>query len=217
MSLTITPQLQKVLNTASAIEEVVSVQAIEPPQNILAQIENKDSVYLDFVIQTKSGETVFAIVVPKAMVESVGDSLHIPIKDLLLDGAGHICGYSAYDNIGKLTYYVRESDQYLVKLIDTEAPSAFVQSDNLKKLIEKLEQQNKVNRIIVEEIVDEKLKESLEAERPIIIKAYIDINNDKIIDHFVSFVVTELVYDIETSHEWAVNNLIDMIEKNNAE
>jgi hypothetical protein len=223
MSLTITPQLQKVLNTASVIEEVVSVQAIEPPQNILDQIENKDSVYLDFVIQTKSGETEFAIVVPKVMVESAGDSLHIPIKDLLLcgctqveDGIGHICGYSAYDNIGKMTYYVRESDQYLVKLIDTKASSAFVQSDNLKKLVEKLEQQNKVNRIIVEEIVDEKLKKSLEAERPIIIKAYIDINDDKIIDHFVSFVATEFVYDIETSHVWAVNNLIDMIEKNNA-
>jgi hypothetical protein len=163
-------------------------------------------------------------VVPKVLVESVDESLHIPIKDLLLcgctqveDGAGHICGYSVYDNIGKMTYYVRESDQYLVKLIDVEAPAAFVQTDNLKKLVEKLEVIDGVNRIIVEEIVDEKLKESLEAERPIIIKAYIDINDDKIIDHFVSFVVTELVYDIETSHEWAVNNLIDMIEKNNAE
>lgn len=224
MSLIITPKLQKALEIASSIDEVISVQAIEPPQNILDQIENKDSVYLDFVIQTKSGETEFAIVVPKVLVESVDESLHIPIKDLLLcgctqveDGVGHICGYSVYDNIGKMTYYVRESDQYLVKLIDTEAPSAFEQTDNLKKLVEKLEQQNKVNRIVVEEIVDEKLKESLNSERPIIIKAYIDINDDKIIDHFVSFVVTELVYDIETSHEWAVNNLIDMIEKNNAE
>jgi hypothetical protein len=224
MSLIITPKLQKALDIATSIEEVLSVQAIEPPQHILNQIENKDSIYLDFVIQTKSGETEFAIVVPKVLVESVDESLHIPIKDLLLcgctqveDGAGHICGYSVYDNIGKMTYYVRESDQYLVKLIDVEAPSAFVQTDNLKKLVEKLEVIDGVNRIIVEEIVDEKLKEGLEAERPIIIKAYIDINDDKIIDHFVSFVVTELVYDIETSHEWAVNNLIDMIEKNNAE
>jgi hypothetical protein len=224
MSLIITPKLQKALDIATSIEEVLSVQAIEPPQHILNQIENKDSIYLDFVIQTKSGETEFAIVVPKVLVESVDESLHIPIKDLLLcgctqieDGAGQICGYSVYDNIGKMTYYVRESDQYLVKLIDVEAPAAFVQTDNLKKLVEKLEVIDGVNRIIVEEIVDEKLKESLEAERPIIIKAYIDINDDKIIDHFVSFVVTELVYDIETSHEWAVNNLIDMIEKNNAE
>jgi hypothetical protein len=224
MSLIITPKLQKALDIATSIEEVLSVQAIEPPQHILNQIENKDSIYLDFVIQTKSGETEFAIVVPKVLVESVDESLHIPIKDLLLcgctqveDGAGHICGYSVYDNIGKMTYYVRESDQYLVKLIDVEAPSAFVQTDNLKKLVEKLEVIDGVNRIIVEEIVDEKLKDGLEAERPIIIKAYIDINDDKIIDHFVSFVVTELVYDIETSHEWAVNNLIDMIEKNNAE
>lgn len=224
MAITITPKLQKALDIASSIEEVVSVQAIEPPEHILNQIENKDSIYLDFVIQTKSGETGFAIVVPNSMVEGVDDSLHIPIKDLLScgctqvdDGVGHICGYSVYDNIGKMTYYVRESDQYLVKLIDKEAPAAFVQSDNLKKLVTKLEAVNGVNRIVVEEIVDEKLKESLEAERPIIIKAYIDINDDKIIDHFVSFVVTELVYDIETSHEWAVNNLIDMIEKNNAE
>ena len=116
-----------------------------------------------------------------------------------------------------MTYYVRESDQYLVRLIDTEAPPALVQSDNLKKLVEKLEAINDVNRIVIEEIVDEKLKKSLEAEKPIIVKAYIDVNDDKIIDHFISFALTELVYDIETSHEWAVNNLIDMIEKNNAE
>jgi hypothetical protein len=224
MSLIITPKLQKALEIASSIDEVISVQAIEPPQNILDQIENKDSVYLDFVIQTKSGETEFAIVVPKVLVESVDESLHIPIKDLLLcgctqveDGVGHICGYSVFDNIGKMTYYVRESDQYLVKLIDTEAPAAFVQTDNLKKLVEKLEAIDGVNRIVVEEVVDEKLKQSLEAEKPIIVKAYIDVNDDKIIDHFMSFALTELVYDIETSHEWAVNNLIDMIEKNNAE
>lgn len=224
MAIIITPKLQKALDIATSIEEVVSVQAIEPPEHIMSQIENKDSIYLDFVIQTKSGETGFAIVVPNSMVEGVDDSLHIPIKDLLScgctqveDGVGHICGYSVYDNIGKMTYYVRESDQYLIKLIDKEAPAAFVQSDNLKKLVTKLEAVDRVNRIVVEEIVDEKLKQSLEAERPIIIKAYIDINDDKIIDHFVSFVVTELVYDIETSHEWAVNNLMDMIAKNNAE
>lgn len=224
MSLIITPKLQKALEIASSIDEVISVRAVEPPQNILDQIENKDSVYLDFVIQTKSGETDFAIVVPKVLVESVDESLHIPIKDLLLcgctqveDGVGHICGYSVFNNIGKMTYYVRESDQYLVRLIDTEAPPALVQSDNLKKLVEKLEAINDVNRIVIEEIVDEKLKKSLEAEKPIIVKAYIDVNDDKIIDHFISFALTELVYDIETSHEWAVNNLIDMIEKNNAE
>ena len=224
MALTITPKLQKALDIASSIEEVVSVQAIEPPQNILDQIENKDSVYLDFILRTKSGETAFAIVVPNTLVEGVEDSLHIPIKDLMEcgctqveDGTGHICGYSVYDNIGKMTYYVRESDHYLVKLIDAEAPTAFVQTDNLKKLITKLEQLNNVNKIVVEEIVDEKLKENLEAKKPVIIKAYIDINNDMVTDHFVSFVVTELVYDIETSHEWAVNNLMDLIEKNNAE
>lgn len=224
MALTITPKLQKALDIASSIEEVVSVQAIEPPQNILDQIENKDSVYLDFILSTKSGETAFAIVVPNTLVEGVEDSLHIPIKDLMEcgctqveDGVGHICGYSVYDNIGKMTYYVRESDQYLVKLIDAEAHTTFVQTDNLKKLVTKLEQLNNVNKIVVEEIVDEKLKENLEAKKPVIIKAYIDINNDMITDHFVSFVVTELVYDIETSHEWAVNNLMDLIEKNNAE
>jgi hypothetical protein len=224
MALTITPKLQKALEIASSIDEVVSVQAIEPPQNILDQIENKDSVYLDFVLQTNSGEIGFAIVVPNTLVEGVEDSLHIPIKDLLLcgctqveDGVGHICGYSVYDNIGKMTYYVRESDQYLVKLIDSEAPTAFIQSENLKKLVKKLEEVNQVNKILVEEIVDEKLKESLEAKSPVIIKAYIDVNNDMVTDHFVSFVVTELVYDIETSHEWAVNNLMDLIEKNNAE
>ena len=224
MALTITPKLQKALEIASSIDEVVSVQAIEPPSNILNQIENKNSVYLDFVLKTKSGEIGFAIVVPNTLVENVEDSLNIPIKDLLScgctqveDGVGHICGYSVYDNIGKMTYYVRESDQYLVKLIDAEAPTAFVQSENLKKLIKKLEEVNQVNKILVEEIVDEKLKESLEAKKPVIIKAYIDVNNDKVTDHFVSFVVTELVYDIETSHEWAVNNLMDLIEKNNAE
>ena len=224
MSLTISPQLQKALEIASSIEEVISVQAVEPPQHILDQIENKDSVYLDFVIQTKSGEMPFAIVVPKTLVDDVDDSLNIPIKDLLScgctqveDGVGHMCGYSVYDNIGKMTYYVRENDQYLVKLIDTEAPSASFETENLKKLVEKLEAIDGVNRIVIEEVVDESVKQKLQSEKPVIVKAYIDVNDDKIIDHFISFALSELVYDIETSHEWAVNNLMDMIEKNNAQ
>lgn len=218
------PQLQKALEIATSIEEVISVRAIEPPQNILDQIENKDSVYLDFVIQTKSGEMPFAIVVPKTLVDDVDDSLNIPIKELLScgctqveDGVGHMCGYSIYDNFGKMTYYVRESDQYLVKLIDTKAPAPSVETENLKKLVEKLKAVDGVNRIVIEEVVDEKLKQEFNSEKPIIVKAYIDTNNDKIIDHFISFGLSELVYDIETSHEWAVNNLMDMIEKNNAQ
>ena len=217
-----TTQLQKILDLAKSIEEVLSVEAIEPTQHILNQIENKDSICFDFLIQTKTEKMPFAIVVPKVLVDSAGDSLHIPIKDLLLcgctqveDGIGHICGYSVFNNTGKMIYYVRESDQQLIKLIDVEAPSVFIQSENLKKLVIKLKSLDKVNSIVVEEIVDKKLKESLDSKTPIIIKAYIDINSDRVVDHFVSFVVTELVYDIETSHEWAVNSLIDLIEKNN--
>lgn len=224
MALTITSKLQRILEIVSCIDEVVSVQAIEPPANILDQIENKNSVYFDFVLKTKTGETDFAIVVPNTLIENAEDSLNIPIKDLLShgykqieDGMGRICGYSVYDNIGKITYYVRESDQYLVKLIDIEAPLVFEQTENLKKLIKKLEEINHVNKILVEEIVDEKLKESLEAKKPIIIKAYIDVNNDKVTDYFVSFAVTEFVYDAEKNHKWAINSLVDLIEKNNAE
>lgn len=222
MPVIVTPKLQKALDIASSINEVVSVQVIEPPEHILEQIENKDSVYLDFLIETKSGELNLAIVVPQTVVESVGDSLKFPISDLLSsgciqieNGAGLISGYSVFDNIGKMTYYVRESDQFLVKLIDKKAPVISTPSENLQKLIDKLKSVNKVKNILVEEIVNEELKET--SEKSVVIKACIDVNNDMVTDHFVSFVVTELVYDIETSHEWAVNNLIDMIEKNNAE
>lgn len=222
MPLIVTPKLQKALDIASSINEVVSVQAIEPPEHILEQIENKDSVYLDFLIETKSGELNLAIVVPQTVVESVGDSLKFPISDLLSsgciqieNGAGPISGYSVFDNIGKMTYYVRESDQFLVKLIDKKAPVISTPSENLQKLIDKLKSVNKVKNILVEEIVNEELKET--SEKSVVIKAYIDVNNDMVTDHFVSFVATESLCDNEASHKWAVNTLMDLIEKNNAE
>ena len=51
MSIEITQDLQKVLDTAAAMDEVVSIQATEVPEHLLSQVEAGEYIYLDYVIR----------------------------------------------------------------------------------------------------------------------------------------------------------------------
>ena len=223
MSIEITQDLQKVLDTAAAMDEVVSVQATEVPAHLLSQVETGEYIYLDYVIRVESGDEVeVGFVVPTKIIDA--DSYkNLPIKDLVscscvtMSGAeDDFCVTNPYYNTGKTTYYVRYPDHYLVRLVDTSAELVIIPTEKLKILVDKLKQIPKVNAIKVEHIVSETLKQTLD-DKSVMIRAYIDINDDKILDHPVCFTVTELVYETENGHEWAVNNLIDLIEQNNAQ
>ena len=74
---------------------------------------------------------------------------------------------------------------------------------------------DKVKIIKVEKIVDETLIEENGSDA-VMIRAAIDINSDKIVDHWVGFVATKLVYETDSGHEWAINNLQTLVELNNA-
>jgi hypothetical protein len=223
MSIEITQDLQKVLETAAAMEEVVSVQATEVPAHLLSQVEAGEYIYLDCVIKVETEDEVsVGFVVPTKIIDA--DSYkNLPIQDLVscscvtMSGEeDDFCVTNPYYNTGKTTYFVRYPDQYLVRLVDTSPELVIIPTDNLKILVDKLKQVDKVNAIKVEHIVSETLKQSLD-DKSVMIRAYIDINHDKILDHSVCFTVTELVYETESGHEWAVNNLIELIEQNNAE
>ena len=223
MSIEITQDLQKVLDTAAAMEEVVSVQATEVPAHLLSQVEAGEYIYLDYVIRVENqDEVAVGFVVPTKIIDA--DSYkNLPIQDLVscscvtMSGEeDDFCVTNPYYNTGKTTYFVRYPDQYLVRLVDTSADLIIIPTNNLKLLVDKLKEIPKVNAIKVEHIVSETLKQSLD-DKSVMIRAYIDINHDKILDHSVCFTVTELVYETESGHEWAVNNLIELIEKNNAE
>ena len=223
MSIEITQDLQKVLDTAAAMEEVVSVQATEVPVHLLSQVEAGEYIYLDYVIKVENGDEVeVGFVVPTKIIDA--DSYkNLPIKDLVscscvtMSGEeDDFCVTNPYYNTGKTTYFVRYPDHYLVRLVDTSPELVIIPTDNLKILVDKLKQVDKVNAIKIEHIVNEPLKQSLD-DKSVMIRAYIDINNDKILDHSVCFTVTELVYETLSGHDWAVNNLTELIEKNNAQ
>ena len=224
MSIEITQDLQKVLDTAAAMDEVVSVQITEVPNHLLSQIDVGEYIYFDCVIKLDSNEEAeVAFVVPTSIVNP--DSYkELAFKELVCctcvvmnDEQDDFCVSNPYYNIGKTTYLVRYPDQYLVRLVDTRPDIVIIPPDNLKLLLEKLKQVPKVNAVKAEYIVSDKLKQSIEDQNSYMIRASIDINSDKIIDHSVSFVVIEQVWNTESGHDWAVNNLIDLIEKNNAE
>ena len=224
MSIEITQDLQKVLDTAAAMEEVVSVRATEVPEHLLSQLEDGEYIYLDYVIKVESDEEVeVGFVVPTKIIDSESYK-NLPIEELvscscdMMSGKeDDFCVNNPYYNTGKTTYFVRYPDHYLVRLVDTQAPLVIIPPDNLKVLIDKLKEIPKVNAIKVEYILSDKLKQSLEDENSFMIRAAIDTNSDKIIEHWVGFVVTENAWNNELGHEWAVNNLTDLIEQNNAE
>jgi hypothetical protein len=81
MSIEITQDLQKVLDTAAAMEEVVSVQATEVPAHLLSQVEAGEYIYLDYVIKVESDEEVeVGFVVPTKIIDSLEPEMvnHFP-------------------------------------------------------------------------------------------------------------------------------------------
>jgi hypothetical protein len=173
-------------------------------------LENDDEAEVAFVVPT-------SIINPDSYKELAFKDLVCCTCVVMNDEQDDFCVNNPYYNTGKTTYLVRYPDQYLVRLVDTKPELVIIPPENLKILLGKLQQIPKVNAVKAEYIVSDKLKESIKDTNSYMIRANIDINSDKIIDHSVSFVVTEQVWNIESGHEWAVNNLMDLIEKNNAE
>jgi hypothetical protein len=83
MSIEITEDIQKILDTAAAMEEVISVQVTEVPSHLLSQVEAGEYLYFDFVITVESGDqTEVAFVVPTKIIDA--DSYkNLAIKDLV--------------------------------------------------------------------------------------------------------------------------------------
>lgn len=226
MAIIITENIQKILDASNAMEEVISVEVKEVPPHILSQIEPQDCIYLDYKIVVDSGEEIpVAFVLP---VDSITDDLYklLPIKDLIscscviISGKeDDFCVSNPFYNRGKTTYFVRKPDYYMLRLADQQPKVVSIFDgalENLGKLVEKLKQIPKVNYIQVEEIIDQKLKASLDCPNPYIILANIEIDFGPIKSNNVSFAITETIYNSELSHEWAVNNLKELIEINNA-
>jgi hypothetical protein len=222
MSVEITPELQKVLDTARAMEEVISVEVTEVPANLLRQIEIQNCIYLDYVIRVESGDEIeVAFVVPVEIIDA--DSYkYLPIKDLIScactvvgEDADDFCVNNPFYNRGKTTYFVRPPDHYLVRL-EHESPNVIaVFTPELESLVNKIKALDKVNYVQIETVVDTGLRESLNNDDPIMIVTNIDIKDAKIKVYNQTTVVPKSVWGFEIGHGYALEQIREMIRKNN--
>jgi len=225
MSVEITPDLQKVLDTARAMEEVISVEVSEVPENLLRQIEIQDCIYLDYVIRLNSDEEIeVGFVVPVQSIDA--DSYkYLPIKDLLScdctvvgEDPNDFCVNNPFYNRGKTTYFVRPPDHYLVRL-EHESPNVIsIFTPELQILVDKIKALDKVNYVQIETVVDEKLRQGVNNDDPIMIVTNIDINDPahpKVKVYNQTTVVPKSVWGVEYGHDYAVEQIKEMIRQNN--
>jgi hypothetical protein len=222
MSIEITPDLQKILDTSEAMEEVISVNITEVPDHLLRQIEIQNCIYFDYIIRVESGDEVeVAFVVPADSID--GDSHnHLAIKDLVScscvvvgKDADEFCVNSPFYNRGKTTYFVRPPDYYLVRL-EHESPNVIsVFTPELQSLVNKIKALDKVNYVQIETVVDAKLKDSLNCNEAIMIITNIDIKDPKLKIYNQATAVPKTVWSVEENHSYAIEQIEEMIRKNN--
>ena len=225
MSIEITPDLQKVLDTARAMDEVVSVEVTEVPEHLLRQIEIQNCIYLDYIIRVESGDEVeVGFVVPVDIIDE--DSYkYLPIKDLVScactvvgEDADDFCVNNPFYNRGKTTYFVRPPDHYLVRL-EHESPNVIsVFTPELESLVNKIKALDKVNYVQIETVIDETLRQGVNNDDPIMIVTNIDINNSAnphIKVYNQTTVVPKTVWGVEYGHDYALEQIREMIRKNN--
>lgn len=225
MAIEITPDLQKVLDTARAMEEVISVEVTEVPEHLLRQIEIQNCIYLDYIIRVESGDEVeVAFVVPVEIIDTESYK-YLPIQDLISCSstvvgvdADEFCVNNPFYNRGKTTYFVRPPDMYLVRL-EHESPNVIaVFTPELESLVNKIKALDKVNYVQIETVVDQKLKDSVNNDDPIMIVTNIDIKIDKYPTMKVynqTTVVPKSVWGFEMGHDYALEQIREMIRKNN--
>jgi hypothetical protein len=225
MSIKITPDLQKILDTSEAMEEVISVNITEVPEHLLRQIEIQNCIYFDYIIRVESGDEVeVAFVVPVGSID--GDSYkHLAIKDLVScscvvvgEDADEFCVNNPFYNRGKTTYFIRPPDHYLVRL-EHESPNVIALfTPELESLVNKIKALDKVNYVQIETVVDETLRASFNGDDPIMIVTNIDIKSDKYPNMKVynqTTVVPKTVWGVEYGHDYALEQIREMIRKNN--
>jgi hypothetical protein len=225
---TITPNLQKFIDAAKELECVISLEVLDPPEYVLSQVEDKDCVFLDYIVKGDRGtgeEPVeIAFLVPNRIID--GDSYkQLPFEHLFncpcpdMENSGSlIAGHSPLYNRGKLIYFVRPPNMDFVILHEMPPELVIIKSEPLQVLEKKLLALDKVNNLAIEYIKDPKVIASMDCERPLMVVANIDIIdkiNPKVKTYNVCFAISELIYEIEENHYWAIDNLQELIEKSN--
>jgi hypothetical protein len=221
MSIEITPDLQKVLKTARAMDEVVSVEVTEVPEHLLRQIEIQNCIYLDYIIRVESGDEVeVGFVVPVDIIDK-NSYKQLPIKELVSCSCtvdrgttDDFCVNNSFYNRGKTTYFVRPPDYYLVRL-EHETPNIIsVFTPEMQCFVDKVKALDKVNYVQIETVVDKNLKDKTEDEEPIMVVSNINISIPNRTTN-IATVVPKTIWGFEFAHDYALEQIKEMIRKNN--
>jgi hypothetical protein len=228
---TIRPHVKKVLETAMEHECCEYAEIWEVPQYVLKQVPPGQYIYIHYKIKgprSETGELVdLCLLVPHEIInedsykELPFDALYAcpcPVMDSADFTKSLVDGHSPLRNRGRTIYFVRPPSMELV-LLDHEPPNLVIlKSEELQSLEQKLLALDKVNSVQFEYVLDEKVISNMECERPLIVLANIDIidkDNPTVKTNTVGFCMPETVYEYEIGHQWAIDNLQEVIDKSN--
>jgi hypothetical protein len=228
---TIRPHVKKVLEAAMEHECCEYAEIWEVPPYVLKQVPQGEYVYIHYKIKgprSESGELVdLCLLVPYEIIDEDSykqlpfDGLYAcpcPIMDSADFGKSLVDGHEPFRNRGRLIYVVRPPTMELV-LLDHEPPQLVIlKSAGLKSLEQKLLALDKVNSVQFEYVTEPKIIDSMNCERPLIVIANIDIidkDNPNVKTYNACFSIPETVYEYEIGHQWAIDNLQEVIDKSN--
>lgn len=218
------PNIQKIIDAADKLDEVVSVEVKEVPPHLLSQVGEGNYTYFVFKLKVDNDCIVEAgFIIPQQILEQgTVQSFIDGIKDLAECGCTRVgepgdvyCVDNPFYNRGKATYLIRYPDMYQVKLEDEQPELIIIPREEMVSMVDKLKKIDKVKEVVLEKIIDERLIAENGSDA-IMVSASIDVDANKTIDHWVSFVAPKEVWESEIGHGWAVESLQKLVDLNNA-
>ena len=217
MSVNITPNIQKILDTSSQMDSVVSVSVDVVPDNLISQIPAEESVFFDYVIKTEDVNNVeVGFVVPTKIIDENTYS-RLAINDLIScscirsEGASGspLCVDNKFFNAGKTTYYIRPGDEYLVRLKWCE-PKVLTPTPIQQQLIDVLEKLPNVEEVHLEEILDEGIQSSSNSNNLVMVACTATLNGNTGTLHFA---LPDSVHSNTEIFTYVENDLINLLSQ----
>jgi len=220
----ITPVMENFINQVRSNEHIVSADYTEPTQDHMTQISRTDVVVVSLVIKVDDTEHVpVDFVVPvDAIVEdsythfSSGLELlmHcdcVVVNEKHNDRLMRDINQSAFNNIGRTTYFIRPSDGWMVPIYGEYADEIVPTDPVFLQLIEKLKNVEHVLEVKVEKLLDNSI---LTVEERQIVHVFFRIKHTIVgttDERYAHFIMSEPSCCNDLEHTWAIEQLTNLI------
>jgi hypothetical protein len=222
-----TPVIENFLNQCRQHEHVVSVELSDPTQDNMTQIKRTDVIRFEFVIDLDLDgiENVpLDFIVPiDGITEQSYAGFSTGLDSLLScdcvitnpthnDRVMRDINQSAFNNIGRTTYYIRPEDGWMVPIYGEYADEITPTNPVFLELIEKLKNVEHVLEVKVEELLDNSI---LSEEEQQVTHVFFRIKHTIIgttSSRYAHFIMSEPSCCNTLEHNWAVEQLVNLIK-----